>query len=74
MKYHRIQDLREDYFYTQDYVAKILGISQRSYSYYERGERSIPLEILIAIADLYEVSTDYLLERTNERHICGRKI
>ena len=72
MKYQRIQDLREENQYKQDYVAHRLGISQRSYSYYERGERTIPLEILVGIADIYGVSTDYLLNRTKERRMYRR--
>jgi len=67
MRYERIQDLREENFWTQKYVAFQLNISQRAYSYYESGNRSVPTEILCRIADLYDVSTDYLLERTDER-------
>lgn len=67
MKYERFQDLREERFWTQKYVAHQLNIAQRTYSHYENGTRSIPLELLCALADLYEVSTDYLLNRTNIR-------
>jgi transcriptional regulator with XRE-family HTH domain len=67
MKYERLQDLREENFWTQSYVAHKLNIAQRTYSHYENGTRSIPLELLCAIADLYNVSTDYLLNRTNKR-------
>ncbi len=67
MRYERIQDLREENFWTQKYVAFHLNISQRAYSYYESGNRSIPTEILCLLADLYGVSTDYILERTDVR-------
>lgn len=67
MIYERIKDLREENFWTQKYVALHLNISQRAYSYYESGSRSLPLDVLCRLADLYNVSTDYLLERTNER-------
>ncbi|WP_312502932.1 helix-turn-helix domain-containing protein [Lacrimispora sp.] len=67
MKYERFQDLREEHFWTQKYVAHQLNIAQRTYSHYENGTRSIPLELLCTLADLYEVSTDYLLNRTNIR-------
>lgn len=67
MKYDRLQDLREENFWTQKYVAHHLNISQRAYSYYENGERSIPTEILCRLADLYGVSIDYLLGRTDKR-------
>lgn len=65
MYYKRILDLREERFWTQQYVAKQLNISQRSYSHYENGTRNIPIDIVCKLADLYKVSTDYILERTN---------
>lgn len=67
MKYDRLQDLREEHFWPQKYVAHYLNISQRAYSYYENGERSIPLETLCRLADMYGVSVDYILGRTDER-------
>ena len=66
-KYHRIRDLREDRDYSQEYVGKVLNLSQRAYAYYESGERLIPPEILSALADLYDVSVDYLLGRTDSK-------
>lgn len=62
----RIKDLREDHDLTQMNVGKSIGISQRLYSYYERGERSVPPEILIALADFYKTSVDYILGRTDD--------
>lgn len=67
--YHRIRDLREDADITQAEISRRLCISQRAYSHYENGTRDIPTCILIAIADYYEVSTDYLLGRTNYKKI-----
>lgn len=67
--YKRIKDLREDHDYKQEYIAKRLNISQRAYSHYEQGTRGIPINILIKIADIYNVSVDYILERTNNPHI-----
>ena len=67
MVYKRIKDLREEQFWTQKYVAAQLQITQRAYSYYENGERALPMDILCKLADLYNVSTDYILERTNRR-------
>ena len=49
----------------QTQVAKILGMSQTGYSKYETGENDIPTNILIKLADFYDVSVDYILERTN---------
>lgn len=65
--YHRIRDLREDADLTQAQLSRQLNISQRAYSHYENGTRDIPTNILIALADIYQVSIDYLLERTNNK-------
>ncbi len=63
--YKRIRDLREDRDLTQRAIAEILGMSQTGYSKYETGENDIPTAILIKLADFYNTSTDYLLNRTN---------
>lgn len=64
-KYHRIRDLREDHDLTQTQMGEILSCSQRVYSNYERGEIDLPTATLIKLADYYNVSTDYLLNRTD---------
>ena len=64
MTYKRIRELREDHDLTQKYMAHYLNVIQRTYSRYERGERIIPPDVLCKIADFYNVSVDYLLERT----------
>jgi len=63
--YRRIRDLREDKDMTQNDVAKYLNCSQRTYSGYEIGNRSIPIQTLIALAKLHKTSVDYLLGLTN---------
>lgn len=63
--YRRIRDLREDRDLSQMQLAKQLNISQRSYSYYENGERMISPQLLSAIALFYGVSVDYILELTD---------
>ena len=65
MAYERIRELREDHDLRQVDVAKLLGMSQTGYSKYETGENDVPTTILIKLADFYNVSTDYLLGRTN---------
>ena len=65
MKFKRIRDLREDADLSQAQMGKILNLTQRSYSYYESGERTIPVEILIAIAEFHKVSVDYILGLTD---------
>jgi transcriptional regulator with XRE-family HTH domain len=67
MKYRRIRDLREDHDLTQTQMGEILSCSQRVYSNYERGELDIPTEILRKLALYYHVTTDYLLELSDER-------
>lgn len=67
MLYKRIRDLREDNDLTQRELGLILSCSQRVYSNYERGELDIPTEVLIKLADYYDVSVDYLLNRTNKK-------
>ncbi len=69
MKYRRIRDLREDKDLTQKQVADMLFINRRTYAAYENGINSMTPETLIKIADLYEVSIDYLLERTDNPKI-----
>lgn len=61
----RIRDLREDNDLTQQHIAKILLCDQSLYSKYERGEREIPLSLLIKLADYYNTSLDYLVGRTS---------
>lgn len=63
--YIRIRNLREDKDMTQTEVAKMLTMSQTGYSKYETGENDIPTNILIKLADFYDVSVDYLLNRTD---------
>ena len=61
----RIRDMREDEDLTQQKIADILLCDQSLYSKYERGEREIPLALLVKLADFYDTSLDYLVGRTN---------
>ena len=63
--YQRIRDLREDHDLKQKQLAEYLCCSQQVYSNYELGQRDIPTDVLIRLADFYKVSTDYLLGQTN---------
>ncbi|MBC5688035.1 helix-turn-helix transcriptional regulator [Mediterraneibacter sp. NSJ-55] len=65
MKYERIRELREDRDITQQKIADFLHVTQKTYSRYENGERNIPTEILIQLADYHHVSIDYLVGRTD---------
>lgn len=64
---NRIKYLREEQFFTQNYVAKYLHIKQPQYARYETGKSEPKIIILELLADLYNVSVDYILERTNIR-------
>ena len=65
--YKRIRDLREDNDMTQKQVAEYLCMKQPQYNRYERGLRDITSDILIALAQLYNTSTDYILGLTDKK-------
>ena len=64
--YKRIREMREDHDLTQRQIAQILYMKQPQYNRYEQGYRDIPSDILISLADLFDTSVDYLLERTDD--------
>ena len=64
--YKRLRDMREDKDLKQRELAKILNVSQTTYSRYEIGELDIPSAALIKLADFYNVSVDYILGRTDK--------
>lgn len=63
----RIRDLREDSDKTQQEVADYLGTSQTMYARYERGANELPIRHLLALCDLYHVSADFILGRSNKK-------
>ena len=69
MYFQRLRDLREDKDMNQTEVAKLLFTSQTVYSRYERGFQTIPVEHLLTLANFYDVSTDYILGRTNNKNL-----
>ena len=62
----RIKQLRTERGLLQKDIANTIGISLRAYQYYERGERTPDIETLEKLADYFQVSTDYLLGRTEK--------
>ena len=66
-KFQRIRDLREDKDLTQREVGAAVNVPQRTYAYYESGERMVPPQVLDALAQFYNVSVDYLLGLTDQR-------
>ena len=69
MYFQRLKDMREDFDLTQTKLADQLGIQQTVYSRYERGYQTIPLEHLIRLAEIYDVSLDFLTGRTNNMKV-----
>lgn len=61
----RLKQLRENKGITQLKLAMDLNLNQNSVSRYETGEREADYKTLIAFADYFGVSLDYLLERTD---------
>lgn len=57
----RIRSLRKENNMKQKQVAEYLGITQQSYSYYEQNKRELPARHIMKIAELYNVSTDFIL-------------
>lgn len=66
MVFKNLRNIREDRDLKQKDLAAILNVSQNTYSQYETGTISLTADILIKLADYYNVSIDYLLDRTDE--------
>lgn len=68
MKYARVEELRKEGKHTQADLAAVLGVNYRTYAHYEKGDRDMSPEVLIALADYYNVSVDYILGRTEKKN------
>lgn len=66
MHFQRLEDLRVDHDKTQIEIAEYLNMGRNVYWRYEKGIREIPTWAVIKLADFYNVSTDYLLGRTDD--------
>ena len=64
---NRLRELREDRDLVQREIAEVLGMSQRSYSYYETSCSLLTEDILQMLANYYNTSIDYILYRTDVR-------
>ena len=64
---HRLRALRKEKKKRQKDMGDFLGMTLRNYQRMEKGEINVPALTLCALADYFEVSTDYLLGRTEER-------
>ena len=67
MVFRRIRDLREDSDKTQIEIADYLNMQRSVYRRYETGEREIPVWAVIKLAQLYLVTTDYLLGLSDKK-------
>lgn len=65
--FERIRDLKEDNDLKQKDLASYLSVDQSTYSDYENGRINVPLDMLIKIAEYYNVSLDYLVGRSNTK-------
>ena len=59
--YMKLKELREENNFTQSQIAEYLNIKQNTYSQYENEKRQLPIEVLIKLAKIYKVTTDYIL-------------
>ena len=64
----RLYDLRIDNDYRQEDVANFLNITKQAYGMYENGKRNLPIEYLVKLSEFYGVSTDFILNLTNNPH------
>lgn len=68
MKYNeRIREIREDNSLTQQKIADLLHIGQRTYADYESGKTRIPIDSLLVLAKFYNVSMDYISGASNTK-------
>lgn len=74
MKYNeRIREIREDNFLTQQKIADLLNIGQRTYADYESGKTRIPIDSILILAKFYNVSVDYITGASNVKHPYPKK-
>ena len=64
----RLHDLRTENGYTQETLGEKLGVSPKTIGTWERGTREPPMKAIDTLAKLFDVSSDYLLGRSDSRH------
>ena len=69
MYFKKIKDLRIDHDLYQKQIANLFKITRQQYGLYESGKRDIPVDLLIKLADFYNVSIDYMLGRTKNKEV-----
>ena len=63
----RLKKLRNEKGLKQSEMGDLLGCTERNYQRIEYGQINVPATTLMALADYFDVTTDYLLGRSNER-------
>ncbi|MDY2734891.1 helix-turn-helix domain-containing protein [Intestinibacter sp.] len=64
---NRLKLLRKENGYTQEDIAKKIGLTKSAYGYYEQSKTVPDAYTISKLANIFNVTTDYLLGRTNER-------
>ena len=72
-KYQRIRDLREDSDMTQQELCDRLQMHKTTYTNYEQGKHTVPLDFALTLADYDDVSIDYIAGRTQFKHSMYRE-
>lgn len=67
MRFENIRKLRVEHKKLQTEMAAYLDVKQTTYSKYELGKINIPVDVLIKLADFYDVNLDYLVGRTKDK-------
>lgn len=62
---NRIKDLREDSDLTQTRIARMINVAQTTYSDYEKGKIRIHIDIVIKLAEFYDVDMNYITGVSN---------
>ena len=62
----RIKELRNNHTWTQQELGDRLGVSKQSVSNWENGNIMPSIDVLVRMSDLFQTSTDYILDREND--------
>ena len=68
--YERLKSLRKERNLLQKDIADFLNISKSAYGYYEQGRNEPDIQTILKLAELYQVSADYLLCRVDIEREC----
>ena len=68
-----LKALRENNYYTQEYVAKVLNVCQRTYCDYELGKTRIPIDSIIKLAMFYNVDLNYICGVSDKKNTFPKK-